>query len=272
MLAIVENRAVDIPLIQMALLFLFLAIPLFLMWRLRVSLRKKLLISTARMAIQLTLVGLYLGYLFKLNNIFVNILWLAVMIFVASAHIIKSAHLRQRELFTSVFYALILAMLVVLVPFVTGIIRPEKFYDARYMIPLGGMLLGNSLSANIVALNHYVSSLKEQKQSIQTAFCFGATRYEATLPFLRQAFNRAITPTVTTIGTLGLVSLPGMMTGQMLGGSVPTVAIKYQIAIMIAIVTACSLSIFLTLLFITRRIFDQRDNIRLDMFKDNNQN
>jgi putative ABC transport system permease protein len=118
-----------------------------------------------------------------------------------------------------------------------------------------------------VALNHYAASLNSRKPELQTALCFGATRLEATLPFLRESFQRAMTPTVTTVGTLGLVSLPGMMTGQLLGGSFPMVAIKYQIAIMIAIVTAGSLSIFLTLLMVTGRFFDDRDNIRLELFR-----
>jgi putative ABC transport system permease protein len=94
----------------------------------------------------------------------------------------------------------------------------------------------------------------------------GATRIEAVLPFLRESFKRAVIPTITTLGTMGLVSLPGMMTGQLLAGSFPVVVIKYQIAIMVAIVTAGALSLFLTLLLTTRYLFDERDNIRPELF------
>ena len=86
------------------------------------------------------------------------------------------------------------------------------------------------------------------------------------MPFLRESFKRAVIPTITTLGTMGLVSLPGMMTGQLLAGSFPVVAIKYQIAIMVAIVTAGSLSLFLTLLMTVRYLFDERDNIRQELF------
>jgi putative ABC transport system permease protein len=258
----------DISLERMGLLYLFLLIPMLLLWRLRVPLIRRLVVSAGRMTLQLVLVGLYLRYLFEWNSALLNLLWLAIMITVAAGHILRSAQLRRPEMFTSVVGSVVLALTVTLVPFIIGIVQPTPFYDARYLIPLGGMLLGNILSANIVALNHYAASLKSRKQELQTALCFGATRLEATLPFLRESFQRAMTPTVTTVGTLGLVSLPGMMTGQLLGGSFPMVAIKYQIAIMIAIVTAGSLSIFLTLLMVTGRFFDDRDNIRLELFRE----
>ena len=259
---------VDISLWRMGLLYLFLVIPVYLMWKLKVPLIRRLVVSTGRMTLQLVLVGLYLRYLFEWNNAFLNLLWLAIMVIVAAGHILRSAQLTRWQLFPSAVSAVVLALAVTLVPFITGIVQPTPFYDARYLVPLGGMLLGNILSANIVALNHYAASLRARKQELQAALCFGATRLEATLPFLREAFQRAITPTVTTVGTLGLVSLPGMMTGQLLGGSFPMVAIKYQIAIMVAILTAGSLSIVLTLMMVTGRFFDRRDNIRPELYRE----
>lgn len=261
-------ETVDISLGHMAILYLFLLIPIFIMWRLGVSVICRLLVSAGRMSAQLVLIGLYLKYLFEWNNAALNFCWLTVMIFVAAAHILRSAHLRRKELFLPAVLAIALSVMIVLTPFIGLIIRPHPILDARYMIPIAGMLLGNTLSANIVALNHFTSALRGSKKELQTAFSFGATRMEAVMPFLGESFKRAVIPTITTLGTMGLVSLPGMMTGQLLAGSFPVVAIKYQIAIMVAIVTAGSLSLFLTLLMTVRYLFDERDNIRQELFLD----
>ena len=259
-------ETIEISFGRMALLYLFVLIPVTIMWKLGVPVVRRLVISAGRMSLQLILIGLYLKYLFEWNNAALNFCWLAIMTLVAAGHILNSAHLRRRELFAPVFGAISLSVLMVLTPFIGLIIRPQPILDARYLIPIGGMLLGNSLSANIVALNHFTSTLKGSRQELQTAFCFGATRMEAVLPFLRESYKRSVIPTITTLGTMGLVSLPGMMTGQMLAGSFPVVAIKYQIAIMVAIVTAGSLSLFLTLLMTVRYLFDERDNIRQELF------
>ncbi len=261
-------ETVDISLLRVGLLYLFLLIPIVLFYILKLPLIKSVFISVFRMSVQLVLVGLYLGFIFEKNSIILNSLWLFIMVTVAASHTVKSSKLKRRELFSPVLLAILISLVTVLIPFITVVISPYPLYDARYLIPLGGMLLGNFLSANIVALGFYSGSLKERKQELQSAFVFGATRFEAVLPFLREAFRKSIVPTITTIGTLGLVSLPGMMTGQLLGGSVPVVAIKYQIAIMVAILSASSLSIFLTLLFVTPKLFDQRGNIRLEVFRD----
>tara|TARA_B100000745_G_scaffold300499_2_gene254772 strand:+ start:491 stop:1291 length:801 start_codon:yes stop_codon:yes gene_type:complete len=252
----VDNITLSIG--QMALVYLFLALPIGLFLYLRLVMIRRLLIAVGRMTIQLVLIGLYLRYLFNWNHPALNILWLVVMMLVASGHVLHSANFKRLPLFSSVFSAIALAMLVVLTPFVAGIIQPAPVYDARYLIPIGGMLLGNFLTANIVALTHYRQALIDQPQSLQSALCFGATPFEACLPMIREAFKRAITPLVTTISTLGLVSLPGMMTGQILGGAFPMTAIQYQIAIMLAIISASALSVFLSLILISRRVITAR--------------
>lgn len=247
--------------------YLFLLIPIVLMYYLKAELIKKLLIAVLRMSVQLVLVGLYLGSLFEYNSVILNVFWIMIMVTVAAGHIIKSASLKKRELFLPVLSAIAFALFLILTPFILFIVRPEPYYDARYLVPLGGMLLGNFLSMNIIALRYFSDVLRENKQYIQSALCFGATNVEATLPFFREAFVRALTPSITTIGTLGLISLPGMLTGQLLGGSLPIVAIKYQIIIMLAIIISGSMSIFFTLSLVTRKIFDKYGNIRGELYR-----
>ena len=94
----------------------------------------------------------------------------------------------------------------------------------------------------------------------------GATKFEALLPFAKQSFIAALNPTIATMATMGIVSLPGMMTGQILGGSVPLVAIKYQIAIMVAILASTVLSILLSLVFTLRISIDKSGVLKKDYF------
>lgn len=257
----------DISIYRLIGFYLLLLIPIAFMCYLKAGLVKSLLIAVLRMSVQLFCVGLYLGRIFEYNSLILNILWIMIMVAVAAGHIIKSANLKRRELFIPVLSAATFSLFVILAPMVFLIVRPVPYYDARYLVPLGGMLLGNFLSMNIIALKHFSSKLRDNKQYLQAALCYGATNLEAILPFFREAFIRALVPSITTIGALGLVSLPGMLTGQLLGGSIPTIAIKYQIIIMLSIIVAGSLSVFLTILFLSKKVFDRLGNIREELYR-----
>lgn len=252
----------EISFIGMIIIYSLLLIPFAIFYKLKIKLIKKLFISTFRMTIQLFLVGLYLGYIFELNNVYVNVLWLLVMLVIANRHILKSCNLKIIPLLSVSVFSTLVGLLSVLLPFILYVIRPLPLYDARYIIPVGGMILGNFLSVNIVSFNTYILSLKENRQELESYLCMGASLSEATKPFLRLAIQSALIPTITTIATLGLVSLPGMMTGQLLGGSFPMTAIKYQIAIMVAILVAATISVTLNLVLATRRMFDKRGNLK----------
>lgn len=255
-------QTTDINIFGMVIVYGLLLIPLFIFMKFRVNLIRKLIVGILRMTAQLFLVGLYLGYMFELNNIYANILWLCVMLLIANRHILKSSNLLVVPLLPITILSTFLGLAVVLLPFILLVIKPSPIYDARYLIPIGGMILGNFLSVNIVSFTAYISSLKNSRQELESYFCMGATLSEATRPFMQDAMKRAITPTITTITTLGLVSLPGMMTGQLLGGSFPMTAIKYQIAIMIAILVAATISVTMNLLLITTKVFDRRGNLK----------
>lgn len=254
-------QTTDISALGMVIVYSLLLIPFFLFLKFRIKLIKKLLIATFRMTIQLFLVGLYLGYIFELNNLYVNILWLLIMLFIANRHILKSSNLAIKPLLPISFLSTLIGLSIVLIPFILFIIKPTPLFDARYLIPVGGMILGNFLAVNIVSFSTYVTSIKERRQELESYLCMGATLSEATNLFVKDAIQKSITPTITTITTLGLVSLPGMMTGQLLGGSFPMTAIKYQIAIMVAILVAATISVTLNLTFATKILFDKRGNI-----------
>lgn len=230
---------------------------LFLLFRL--PLLKDTALAVLRMSVQLALVGLYIELIFSLNRWWLTLLWLLIMLLVANGTTLRRAGRRELRLFPHTFFGLLLGTVLPLAVLLLGAVRPEPLYDARYLIPLAGMLLGNGLRANIVALERFFSGLRENHEAYLSALSLGATRMEAVLPTLRAALSAALSPTIGTIATIGLVSLPGMMTGQILGGSAPMTAITYQVAIMIAILASTTITSTANLLLALRTAFDPYD-------------
>lgn len=259
--------AQNLSFFSMVMCLLLLAIPLAVMLRFKLGLAKKLLVSTFRMIVQLVLIGIFLQYLFKLNNGWVNVLWFLVMISVATYSVITSSKLSLRHFAIPVLGSFMVANLFVVVYFNLFIVRMDAVFDAKYVIAIGGMLLGNSLRANVVGLGDYYQSLKKEENLYLYKLSLGASKYEALLPFAKKSFVSAINPTLASMATMGIVSLPGMMTGQLLGGSVPLVAIKYQIAIMIAIIASTVLSILLSILTTTRKSVDKYGMLKKEVLK-----
>ena len=237
----------DIGLPQMALLYGLCLLPWILLWLIGLPLSRDVGISILRMSIQLALVGIYLKTLFTLNNPWLNGLWILVMLIVADLSILKRAGLKARYFALATFTAIASSILLSTAYLVILVIQPTHFYDARYIVPLAGMILGNCLQGNVIALERFYSSLRKNENEYTTFLMLGATRWEAVRPYFRDAVKAAINPTIASMATMGLVSLPGMMTGQILGGSEPWLAVKYQIAIMICIFTSTTIASIINL-------------------------
>ena len=240
-------ETLDIGLPQMALLYGLCVLPWILLWLIGLRLSRDIGISLLRMSLQLALVGIYLKTLFTLNNPWLNGLWILVMLIVADITILKRAGLKARYFALATFTAIASSILFSTAYLVILVIQPTHFYDARYIVPLAGMILGNCLQGNVIALERFYSALRKNENEYATFLMLGATRWEAVQPYFRDAIKAAINPTIASMGTMGLVSLPGMMTGQILGGSEPWLAVKYQITIMICIFTSTTIASIINL-------------------------
>ncbi|MGR5067300.1 ABC transporter permease [Vibrio sp. PNB23_22_6] len=241
------NSVVDIAWLELLLFSSILLIPLAINVRYKLGIAKTTAISVIRMTLQLVLVGMYLEYLFQLNSLLINTLWLAVMIVVGASSIIDKTNLPKYPLMLPLITALTLSLLPLLMITTIGLIRPEPFYNAQYIIPLAGMLLGNSLSSNIVALQNLFSAFEQRKSEYEAAISLGATPKYASFPFVQEAIRKSLAPILASMATTGLVTLPGMMTGQILAGSNPMIAIKYQLIIMLAIFVMLCVSVVICL-------------------------
>lgn len=242
---------------HMALGFLLLIIPTYFLYRYRTGLVKDTLIAALRMTVQLFLIGFYLEYLFLWDKLWINLLWILLMIIIDSSTALKRTHLPVRTLFMAVSVAFLVSLLVIDFYFLGLVVRPEKIFTARYFIPISGMILGNMLSANVIALNSFYGSLNRERQLYLYLLGNGASPSEALTPFMREALIKSFNPTIASMAVMGLIALPGTMTGQILGGSSPSVAIKYQIMLMITIFASSLISVLLTLWISRKKTFDK---------------
>ncbi len=248
-------RVEDISLWALSGYYTLLIIPFGMMLWLRIPIIGKTFSSVARMTVQLLFVGFYLQIVFRLNNPWINTLWLAVMLVVADLSIIRGCTLKFRRFIFPLFVALVGGTAIPLIAFVGPLLSRPNLMDAQYVIPIGGMILGNCLRADIIGIRNFYEAMKNKEKAFLYALSQGARLHEATRPYLRDACRAALLPTVATMATIGLVALPGMMTGVILGGADPMTAIKYQIAIMIAIFTGTGITVILAILMSVKSSF-----------------
>ncbi|WEM44576.1 ABC transporter permease (plasmid) [Photobacterium sp. DA100] len=240
--------------------YLLFLIPLGLFQRWEFGLSKTLISAVLRMTLQLSIVGIYLQTLFAFQNPWLNTLWLSVMVIVAGFSICRRAGVPPKSVLPAVLSGHVVALLVVLPLLLAGVIQAEPWWQAQYLIPVAGMLLGNCLAANVLALERWYSSLKDKQDEYQFYLALGAPKPEQ--PFIRTAVKAALAPQLASMTTLGIVSLPGMMTGQILGGTEPLLAVKYQLVIMVAIFISATLSVTTTLTVASRTAFDCYGQLR----------
>jgi putative ABC transport system permease protein len=235
--------------------YLLLIIPLALALWSRAPIAGSMAVAVTRMTVQLLLVGLYLQVIFRLNNVWLTGAWLVIMIGVADASIVRGCGLRLRPFAGPLFISLAVGAGVPLAVFMGPILGFSDGFCAQYAIPIGGMIVGNCLRGNIVGLRNFYETIHRDEKAFLNTLAQGARLSEALRPYWRDAVEAALAPTIATMATIGLVSLPGMMTGVILAGADPMTAIKYQIAIMIAIFSGTALTVALAIRLTLRNGF-----------------
>ena len=170
---------IDISYLSLGIGLLLLSIPLFYIWKFKTGLLRATLIGTARMIVQLFFIGIYLKYLFLWNNPWINFLWVIVMILVASQTALARTQLKRKILLIPISVGFLCSVVCVGMYFIGIVLRLENVFSAQYFIPIFGILMGNMLSSNVIALNTYYSGLKREQQLYRYLLGNGATRTEA---------------------------------------------------------------------------------------------
>ncbi|WP_075590242.1 ABC transporter permease [Labilibacter marinus] len=261
------KEIIDIQLFDLGLAFLIMLIPISFFLYFRVKIVKSVLIALSRMILQLGLIAVYLDKIFELNSAYLNTAWVFLMISVGVTTAIKRVGLNWRYFVLPLFLSSLTAVLIIDSFFLGLVIKPDYFFDARYFVPITGMILGNSLNHNIVGLTTYFKGLKEKRELYFFILTNTGNSKLAIRPFINEAVKRGLNPMIATMTVIGLISLPGVMTGQILGGSSPVIAIKYQVMIMLAIFTGSTMNLFLSILFSNRFIFDKYNRLKKEVLK-----
>ena len=259
---------VELTVWQVALAALLMIINGAISIGLKLSLERTLLIASLRTVIQLTLVGMVLKYIFQLDRWYWVLALAAVMTLIAG---ITASNRNKRtypgirlNTIVSIFASSWLVTGFALFAVLQGI---EKWYQPQYAIPLLGMVLGNTLNGISVGLNTFTEALFTRRIQVESLLAMGATRAEAAAEPLRDAVRTGMIPIINSMMIVGLVSLPGMMTGQLISGMDPMSAVKYQIVIMFLIAGATALGTIGVVWLSYRRLFNERHQFRRDLIK-----
>jgi putative ABC transport system permease protein len=233
---------------------------------LHLKLERQLAVASMRMVIQLVLVGYVLTFLFAAVSPFWTALAAVIMILFASREIVAR---QKRRLHGFWRYGLgagctLLAAGTVTVFSLVAQLRPEPWYHPRYSLPLLGMILGNTMTGVSLGLDVLTNGVVRERAAVEACLALGGTRYQALLPVIRDALRSGFMPTINSMAAIGLVSLPGMMTGQILAGVEPVDAVKYQLLIVFLIAGGTGLGTLAAVIGGARLLTDHRHRLRLD--------
>ncbi len=237
---------------------------------LQLGMGKQLMLATARMVVQLFLVGWILTELFLLVSPWLTLLAATVMLLFAGFEV----RARQNRRFIGIWGygtglgAMMVSAFVVTVLALTVFMNGEPWYHPRYALPLLGMILGNTMTGISLGLNTLTSNAHKEYAGIEAQLALGATMQQAIKPVTREALRTGMMPILNAMAATGVVSLPGMMTGQILAGVEPAVAVKYQLLIMFLIAGATGLGVLLAVMVGVFRLTDERQRLRLDRLGD----
>ena len=232
----------------------------------RLGLERSLAVAALRMMAQLAAVGFVLKLVFEQSSPVVTAAVAVVMVLAAGHELWSRQESRVRGIGTFALGTgtLFIVGLATTLYTVAAIIGPDPWHAPRYVLPILGMVLGNALTGMGLVLNVMTAGAEQQRAAIEGRLALGETRFAAMREPMRQALRTGMMPILNSMAVAGLVSLPGMMTGQILAGADPVGAAKYQIMIMFVLSGATALAVAIAALGGVLLLTDDRHRLRLD--------
>jgi putative ABC transport system permease protein len=226
---------------------------------------KSILVGTVRAAVQLIAIGYALIYLFGHQSAVAVLVVLAVMLGVAAS--VASRRVGEGpsrpRVFPLALVAISTASLVALLPVFLWVVPPEPWYEARYIVPLSGMMISSAMNVAAQVFERVIATAQRESDRIEQLLLLGASPAQAMRPHVQVAVRAALIPTLNGLSTVGLVSLPGMMTGQILSGADPSQAVRYQLVVMYQLVAVAAVSAVLAATLSRRVLFSAREQLRV---------
>jgi putative ABC transport system permease protein len=224
---------------------------------LRLGLERRLLLAAICTVVQLLLIGLVLEWVFRVDRWYVVLGLMLVMTLTAGVAATQRTHVRYPGIWVRSIASIWASSWLIAALALGAIMRIRPWYTPQYAIPLLGMILGNTLNGVSLGLDRLGGELTGRRDQVEALLALGATRWEAARPLVQQAVRTGLIPTINAMMVVGIVNLPGMMTGQILAGADPVEAVKYQIVIMFLIASAAALGTAGVVLLSYRRLFNE---------------
>jgi putative ABC transport system permease protein len=236
---------------------------------LALRLHRQILIAAGRMVVQLIAIGYILRFVFKLNSPLATLAIVVVMVLIAGREVAARPEQRFKDLSNLALGAgsVALATFITAVLALTTAIRPHPWFDPRYAVPLAGIILGNVLNAASLTLDSLLGGVVRDRPAIEARLCLGSSYWEAISGSVRSAIRRGLLPIINQMSAAGIVTLPGIMTGQILAGMDPVEAVKYQILLMFLLSGGSGLAAVAIAYLTAWRLTDGRQRLRLDRLK-----
>ena len=238
----------------LALTFGFVIIALMISYRQNLGMERDMIIGSIRAVVQLTVVGFILKFVFNMDSTPLTMIILCLMVYNAAAVASKRGagitH-AKRISFGAILVGLTIT-LGCLLAFQAISFKPSE------VIPVSGMVVGNSMVALGLLYRNLISTFKDRREEVEVKLCLGARPREASRVLIRESIRTAMIPTIDSMKTLGIVQLPGMMTGLILAGTSPELAIKYQIMVMFMLTGAVTISGFVASFWAYRSFFTDK--------------
>ena len=253
---------VEMQLWQFGLIYILLLIVLAVMKKCKIKQTKLLIVASIRMTIQLVLAGLILSYIFKNPHPAFTVTYIAIMTAFAIHRVLSKNKGLNKKFKVAIGFSLAFSGIAILIFFIV-IVVGESIFNPQYVIPIGGMIMGNAMTGVTLGVKRFSESFDGQRSKIDALLNIGVTPQKILMPFVNQSVETALLPTMNSMLGMGIVALPGMMTGQILSGTLPTTAILYQIAIMIAICTVVCLSVFGSLYFGYKTLYNDKNQMNI---------
>ncbi|MBV9774933.1 MAG: iron export ABC transporter permease subunit FetB [Gemmatimonadetes bacterium] len=228
----------------------------------RLGLGRGFAIGAVRATVQLVVVGYVLVYVFAADRWWLVLLALAVMLAAAAQASTGRVGAPRRVVLPVTGTAMLVGAGLTLAYVDAVVLRPGQWYDPRYLIPLFGMIVGNAMNGAALAAERLTSEMESRRGEIEAYLALGATPARAAAEPTRRALTAALIPAVNALMVVGLVTLPGMMTGQILAGASPLLAVRYQIVVMFMLTGAVALTSALVVLGYRKRFFTAAEQLR----------
>lgn len=223
---------------------------------------RDMLIASLRMVVQLLALGYVLHLVFAISSPAPVLLILVIMAVFSVQAVAARVKDRMPNFYRVVGVAIFIGCGGATFFFCSLVIGLTPWYDPRYLVPLAGMIIGNSMTGASLAAERLAAEMQDRREEIETLLCLGASSRQAAREAVRSAYRAALIPSINAMAAMGIVFIPGMMTGQILSGTDPIIAVKYQIAIMCVITGSVAVTSLLILILGYRGYFTVAQQLR----------